>query len=85
MSTFIERHFQSFSDLDVAFVAPGLELQSYYKMIRISINNVLHPKLFNILVELDPEEGHVLLSLKIVYYTSNHDNDLEASVMCFGC
>ena len=61
MSTFIER--QSFSDLDIAFVAPGLKLQSHYKMIRISINNVLHLKLFNILVELDPEEGHVLLCL----------------------
>ena len=61
MSTFIERHFQSFSDFDIAFVAPGLKLQSHYKRIRKSINNVLYFKLFNILVELDPEEGHVLL------------------------
>ena len=64
MSTFIERHFQSFSDLDIAFVASGLKLQSHYKMIRKSINNVLYFKLFNILVELDPEEGHVLLCIK---------------------
>ena len=36
-----------------------------YKMIRESINNVINFKLFNILVELDSEEGHVLLQYNI--------------------
>ena len=76
MSTFIERHFQSFSDLDIAFVTSGLKLQSHYKMIRKSITNVLYFKLFNILVELDPEEGHVLFQAWFSLKTRNMCTEL---------